>query len=90
MCAFSSFLFNPVFDDLYGSSGTRTSLHYRQELRAHAGVHVLLIMKRQHLFDLATITLKAKAVRVRSRRINSESPIIVRPGLPLRIRQTIG
>jgi hypothetical protein len=82
--------FTTIFDVLYGSSTIRTSLHYLQELRAHAGVHVLLITKGQHLIDPAAINLKVKAERVRLRSTNSESPIIVRPGLPLRTRQTIG
>lgn len=79
-----------ILDVLYGSSTTSTSLRYHQELRAHAGVHILLIIKKQHLFDLATINLKVAAERLRLRSINSECPIIVRPGPPLRIRQTIG
>jgi hypothetical protein len=83
-------LFNTRVDGPYGISGTRTSLHYLQELRAHAGVHVPLIIKKRYLLDLATITLGIKTERVRLQSINSESPIIAQPGLPLRIHQTIG
>jgi hypothetical protein len=89
VCAFL-ILFNTRVDNLYGSSGTRTSLHYLHGLRARAGVHVLLTMMKQHLFNLATTITRVKADRVRLRSINNESLITARPGLPLRTRQTIG
>jgi hypothetical protein len=56
------FVLSPtILDVLYGFSTTSTSLHYHQELKAPAGVHVLLIIKKQHLFDPATINFKVNA-----------------------------